>query len=621
MFREPGHFVADYCHGLWSAVLAVPLLFGGCVAQRQGQAAPQNQAERLLTRTERSELPPEQRTAQYLAVCETAENQPKQRPGSPISPSAEPVLMYDRASADLASSLPALLRKHPGSRSFAVRNSQTGEAFLLRLEFSRSEEYRPDFFQQILTAQRVKKKGLNVNVSHAGFRGPVVGVHHTFPVGTPPPRFEPLQGFRIPMTAIVEFDKASKPTTARVRLLDPDKVESTTLAGKPRGLAADYSATYGSYRSINETWIGFLNMARGQHMRGSSGLLFADPYNSKKIPVLLVHGLLATSYTWRNVVNSLTADPRIRRHYQFWVFSYSTGNPIAYSAYLLRTDLAGAQQAFRFKQLILIGHSMGGILARLQVTNSGRKTWDEAFGEQANQLYAELPETSLIKRALLFRANPAIKRVIFLSTPHRGASLASGGIGALGIRLIRLPSRIVTAIPQSLLAALTPDRKARKYRLPTSISGLSPKSPLLIAMNRLPIEAPHNSIIGDRGRGDTPNSSDGVVPYWSSHLESAQSEIIVPTDHGSMKSPLAVAEIRRILLEEIGQNQMIHVPVEPRYGRTEERNKRAELRMKASSEPTWISAAIIGASRPKNANPIPTASTTIVPQKLNIITR
>ena len=57
------------------------------------------------------------------------------------------------------------------------------------------------------------------------------------------------------------------------------------------------------------------------------------------------------------------------------------------------------------------------------------------------------------------------------------------------------------------------------------------------------------------------------------------------------------------------------------YERIGERNKRAELRMKASSEPTCIRAAIMGASRPKKAKAIPSVSTAIVPQKLNMITR
>ena len=120
------------------------------------------------------------------------------------------------------------------------------------------------------------------------------------------------------------------------------------------------------------------------------------------------------------------------------------------------------------------------------------------------------------------------------------------------MRLIRLPLKVASAIPKSVAATLAPNNDLRKYRAPTSISGLSPSNPLFKALDKLPIEAPHNSIIGDRGRGDTPNSSDGVVPYWSSHLDSTQSELIVPTDHGAMKSPKTVAEIHRILLLQMG---------------------------------------------------------------------
>jgi hypothetical protein len=191
-------------------------------------------------------------------------------------------------------------------------------------------------------------------------------------------------------------------------------------------------------------------------------------------------------------------------------------------------------------------------LSRLQVTNSGRAIWNQAFGSKADQLYAEVPDDSLVKRAIIFDANPTVKRIIFICTPHRGSTLATGGIGALGMRLIRLPLKVASAIPKTVAAALAPDNDLRKYRAPSSISGLSPSNPSFKALDKLPIKAPHNSIIGDRGRGDTPNSSDGVVPYWSSHLDSAQSELIVPTDHGAMKNPKTIAEIRRILLLQIG---------------------------------------------------------------------
>jgi len=88
----------------------------------------------------------------------------------------------------------------------------------------------------------------------------------------------------------------------------------------------------------------------------------------------------------------------------------------------------------------------------------------------------------------------------------------------------------------------------------TSISRLSPSNPIYNVLEKLPIRVPHHSIIGDRGRGDTPNSSDGVVPYWSSHLDSAESEVIVPDDHGAFDDPAAIAEIKRILAKNVARH-------------------------------------------------------------------
>ena len=82
-----------------------------------------------------------------------------------------------------------------------------------------------------------------------------------------------------------------------------------------------------------------------------------------------------------------------------------------------------------------------------------------------------------------------------------------------------------------------------------SIVFLRPRSPLLNAILKLPMKpgVPYHSIIGDRGKGDTPDSSDGVVPYWSSHLDGAASEKIVPSGHGSNENPEGIREFRRIL--------------------------------------------------------------------------
>ena len=529
--------------------LAFVLLAAGCAThEKETGQPPLIQAERRLAKAEKLKLNPEGQAAEYLAVAKVAASEIGNERSSALFKSNPAVVLYNRAVADLTTELPELTRQKNNAGILELRDPETGESSQLQIESGKPGEYQPTSFQKIVNAATVDKRGFDEEVTRAGVGGTVVGVQEK----EPSPRLQPLKGFRLPATAMVDFSKSQRGPSASLRILDPSKVEKVDFEGQRYPLAADFSAPLASYGRVNENWVGFLNMIRGERMEGKAGLFMLKPYDPTKIPVIFVHGLLSSAYVWRNVANSLAADPELRRHYQFWAFAYSTGNPIAYSAYLLREDLAYAQIQYGFKQIVLIGHSMGGILSRMQATNAGRVIWDDQFKAKADQLYAQVPDDSLVKRSLIFSANPTVKRIIFVSTPHRGSALASGGIGALGMRLIRLPLKLVTAVPQSVIAAVAPDHDPKKYHLPTSISGLSPSNPLFKALDKLPIEAPHNSIIGDRGRGDTPKSSDGVVPYWSSHLDSAQSELIVPTDHGAMKSPKAVAEIRRILLLQIG---------------------------------------------------------------------
>jgi pimeloyl-ACP methyl ester carboxylesterase len=531
-------------------LLAVATLFlgAGCAVQEKQAVEPALvKAERRLAQAEKLKLNDEGQAAEYLAVAKISADEMGNQRTAASSDSSQAVALYNRAVADLAADLPALMQKN-NSGTLELRDVGTGETSQLQIESGKPGEYQPASFRQILKAATISRKGLDDNVTRPGVGGTVVGVQQSVPSA----RLEPLKGYRDPATAVVDFPKLSRAPAARLRFFDPNKVSEVDLGNRRYPLAADFSAPLASYGRVNENWIGFLNMVRGERMRGGAGLLMMRPYDPTRIPVVFVHGLLSSAYVWRNVVNTLAADPEIRRHYQFWAFSYSTGNPIAYSAYLLRDDLQYAQKLYGFKQIVLIGHSMGGILSQMQVINTGRVIWDEQLKTKADSLYAQVPADSLVKKSLIFAANPTVKRVIFVSTPHRGSDLATGGIGALGMRLIRLPLKVVTAIPQSVLAAVSPAGDSKKYQLPTSISGLSPANPLFKALDKLPIQAPHNSIIGDRGRGDTPKSSDGVVPYWSSHLDSAQSELIVPTDHGAMKSPKTVAEIRRILLAQVG---------------------------------------------------------------------
>ena len=242
----------------------------------------------------------------------------------------------------------------------------------------------------------------------------------------------------------------------------------------------------------------------------------------------------------------------IRRNYQFWFYSYPSGYPYPYSALILRQELDAIEKKFPpRKGMVVIGHSMGGCISRTLITDAGDKLWLEAFGKPPAQV--ELPADSkrLLEEAIIFNHRPEIERVIFMSTPHRGSELAINWIGRIGSMLVRTPSRLVSIGPV-IFESLTSDPAALQLkRFPNSVDTLAPNNRFVVAINQIPITPgiPYYSIIGDRGRGDTPKSSDGVVAYWSSHLDGAKSEFIAPCNHSSPLNPQAIAEVHRILKE------------------------------------------------------------------------
>jgi pimeloyl-ACP methyl ester carboxylesterase len=250
------------------------------------------------------------------------------------------------------------------------------------------------------------------------------------------------------------------------------------------------------------------------------------------------------------MINTLRDDPEIRRRYQFWVYSYPSGYPYPYSAALFRRELDAVARAFPNRQrLILIGHSMGGMISRLMVTDVGDKIWRERFGKSPAQTNLPAETKKLLEESLVFNHRPEVRRVVFISSPHRGSILASNWIGRIATKLVKTPIFFATLPVRAIAKASTDPELAKFDRIPNSIDTLSPNSPFVKSIDKFPITAaiPFHTIEGDRGRGDAPNSSDGVVPYWSSHMEGAQSELIVPSNHSAHQNPKAIAEVRRIL--------------------------------------------------------------------------
>ncbi len=328
----------------------------------------------------------------------------------------------------------------------------------------------------------------------------------------------------------------------------------TSVEGKTCPLAANFSAPIGYYQPPpNLLLVSLMAMLRSGHYMEKTGLYFLQPYDPDRTPLVFVHGLFSTPFDWVQTINGLQADPEIRKHYQFWVFAYPTGNPILYSALRLREELARADKLYpNHRPYVVVGHSMGGMLAHMQVVTATQAMWEKTLGQTAKSIFRQKSRDSLIVRATIFQANPRIKRVVFICTPHRGSEMASSGLGRFGISLISLPLNIATKMKDALTSADLVQLTGSSKRLPNSITGLKPSNPGLPVINSAPISVPYHSIIGDRGKGDSPNSTDGVVPYWSSHLDGAQSECIVPGPHGSCELPQTIAELDRILRLNLG---------------------------------------------------------------------
>ena len=294
---------------------------------------------------------------------------------------------------------------------------------------------------------------------------------------------------------------------------------------------------------------------------GRLGLTSLEPHRPGRIPVVLVHGTASSAGRWADLLNDLESDPVIRRNFQFWLFSYNTGGPIAYSGWLLRDAIAktvasldpeGRDPALR--NLVVMGHSQGGLLTKLLAVDSGMAFWNLVIDDSPDQVALEPENRELLEGSLLVEPSPYVGRVIFLSTPHRGSRLATLGPARLLGRMVRAPANVVTAAGD--LFADDPDVEVqqRLSRGGGAIGNMSPRSPFIQTLAELPI-APGihaHSIMGVR-KGPKEEGSDGVVSYASAHLPDVESELVVKSGHSSQSNPVVIAEVRRILIEHLAE--------------------------------------------------------------------
>jgi pimeloyl-ACP methyl ester carboxylesterase len=302
------------------------------------------------------------------------------------------------------------------------------------------------------------------------------------------------------------------------------------------------------------------NLIKPGDLSKKSGLTLLRPYEPGKIPVVMVHGLASSPLTWIPMINELLNDPRVRENYQFMLFAYPTGAHVPIAMSSLREALWQARTQFNtegaapdFDQMVLLGHSMGGLLCHSLAVSSGDRFWQLHSDRPFQEILGPPEVLTELRQFLFFEPMPSVRRVVYLATPHRGSDLSRGMIGRVSSSLIEDSDHIQKLL--STLIADNPDAFDRKRfrRLPNSIETLSTNSPVLTALLEMKSgpDVTFHSIIGANRPGPPADSTDGVVAYRSSHLDGVASEKLVRSDHSVQKSPEAIQEVRRVLIEHL----------------------------------------------------------------------
>ena len=381
------------------------------------------------------------------------------------------------------------------------------------------------------------------------------------------------------LTAILDFDRMvdGKPTLRTLpRLMNEHIFIGKNKVRQP--LAANFSVPIALFWKLSDAdGTELLGAFRPKKAINTMGLYFSEPYDPRKIPVVFTHGLMSGPATFANLTNRLLVDPVIRENYQFWFFGYPSGLAWTIPASRQRQALKELMQEYNprgtsreMNNIVMVGHSMGGLITRF---NNSTKPWTlmkgvfelspetfegmtlENWKKGMAPLHYDEQTLERLQNNFIFSPPQGVTRIVYMATPHRGSTFADNWIGRLGQRLIDLPSDMleeVTRIATLSRGMFLLNPLQLKDEL-TSIRQLSPNSSLVKYMSELrgSPNVPVHSIIGDRGRNDTPNSSDGVVKYHSSHLDWSASEKIVPSGHSVQDDPASAVELRRILREHL----------------------------------------------------------------------
>ena len=366
---------------------------------------------------------------------------------------------------------------------------------------------------------------------------------------------------QVPVTALLRISGARRalvqgePLAGRLELILPWDAESVTIAGEEVPLENEPSAalalTFTGAPVMEVEMFGFLGRLSGL-IRDRPPLVSTTPYRPGLIPVVFVHGTASSVVRWAEMFNRLQADPELRKRYQFWFFQYDSGNPIALSALRLREALGAAMARLdpegkdaALRRMVLIGHSQGGLLVKMQAISSGDRLWNAASKKPFDEMVLSDQTRDLLRRGLFVEPVPEVSRVVFICTPHRGSFVA-------GRSMIANVTRKMLSLPFALTgvaADLARNPSTASMVIPSAVDNMSPRHHFIRALQEIPVTSsiPVNSIVAVDGDGPVEEGDDGVVKYSSAHITPVESELVVNSNHSTQGNPHTIEEVRRIL--------------------------------------------------------------------------
>jgi pimeloyl-ACP methyl ester carboxylesterase len=468
----------------------------------------------------------------------------------------------------------------------------------------RGAEWHEDDIDRFEFVSDYRVKGLQNHYHNYGLGVPLIAVRSTHEDEEPAEQFYP-PNLCFPMTAFLRITTPGEasgrsvamgptpsltphladPTAPRfvLELYDPLERQAIEVAGRGVPLESDLStplAYFLNQPQFEDSKISTLGLLHPDKVKQLQGLYMLEPYSPDKMPVVMVHGLWSSPVTWMEMFNDLRSDPLMRDHYQFWFYLYPTGQPFWLSATQMREDLAvlrrkidPAHQNPALDQMVLVGHSMGGLVAKLQTVDSCDDFWHTMSDRPFGELNAEPEVVQSLANSFFFNPSPSIRRVVTIGTPHRGSEFSNDVTRWLGHKLISLPQRMIAGRRQLLARNGDYFRSDAPLDVKNSIDSLSPDSPLLPVLLDAtpgPWVSYHNVVGREPQQGWKSyfvSDGDGVVSLDSAKLDKMRqlrSQIVVPADHVSVhRHPQAILEVRRVLFEQLAELESFPYQVDP----------------------------------------------------------